>query len=96
VILWYNIQEHVMHTTNLRKVGGSIMLAVPPALLDVLHLRAGAKVGLAVEGGRLVVEPQPRPRYTLDELLAKCDPKARRSNEDREWLDDRPVGGELI
>ena len=23
-----------MHTTNLRKVGGSVMLAVPPALLD--------------------------------------------------------------
>ena len=46
-----------MHTTNLRKVGGSIMLAVPPALLDVLHLTAGAKVGLAVDNGRLVVEP---------------------------------------
>ena len=85
-----------MHTTNLRKVGGSIMLAVPPALLDVLHLRAGAKVGLAVRNGRLVVEPQQRPRYTLDELLAQCDPKAPRSNEDREWLDDRAVGGELI
>jgi hypothetical protein len=28
-----------MHTTNLRKVGGSVMLAVPPALLDILHLR---------------------------------------------------------
>ena len=35
-----------MHTTNLRKVGGSVMLAVPPALLDILHLRAGAKVGI--------------------------------------------------
>ena len=85
-----------MHTTNLRKVGGSIMLAVPPALLDVLHLRAGAKVGLAVRSGRLVVEPLQRPRYSLDELLAQCDPKAPRRNEDREWLDDRPVGGELI
>ena len=26
-----------MHTTNLRKVGGSVMMAVPPALLDMLH-----------------------------------------------------------
>ena len=64
-----------MHTTNLRKVGGSIMLAVPPALLDILHLRPGAKVGLAVQSGRLVVEPQQRPRYTLDELLAQCNPQ---------------------
>ena len=28
-----------MHTTNLRKVVGSVMLAVPPAILDLLHLR---------------------------------------------------------
>ena len=32
-----------MYTTNLRKVGGSVMLAVPPAVLDILHLQAGAQ-----------------------------------------------------
>jgi antitoxin ChpS len=85
-----------VHTTNLRKVGGSVMLAVPPALLDILNLQPGARVGIAVESGRLVVEPRQRRRYTLDELLAQCDPKARRSKEEREWLDSGPVGGELI
>lgn len=85
-----------MHTTNLRKVGGSIMLAVPRALLDILRLRPGAKVGIAVESGRLVVEPQKRPRYTLDELLAQCDRKAGRTKEEREWLDGKSVGEELI
>ena len=85
-----------MHITNLRKVGGSVMLAVPPALLDILHLQPGAKVGLAVESGRLVVEPRQRPRYTLDELLAQCDPKAPRSKQEREWLDSKPVGDELL
>ncbi|MEX2263099.1 MAG: antitoxin [Bryobacteraceae bacterium] len=85
-----------MHTTNLRKVGGSVMLAVPPALLDILQLRPGAKVDVAVENGRLIVEPQKRPRYTLDELLAQCDPKATLTAEEREWLDAKPVGGELF
>lgn len=85
-----------MHTTNLRKVGGSIMLAVPPALLDVLRLRSGAKVGIAVESGRLVVVPQHRPRYTLDELLAQCNPKAARTKEEREWLDSKRAGAELV
>ncbi|HBV0869504.1 TPA: antitoxin [Klebsiella pneumoniae] len=85
-----------MHTTNLRKVGGSVMLAVPPALLDVLHLQPGAKVGMAVDGGKLVIEPQARPRYTLDELLAQCDQSAELTAEDREWLDSKPVGGELL
>jgi antitoxin ChpS len=85
-----------MHTTNLRKVGGSVMLAVPRAVLDALRLRPGARVGVAVERDRLVVEPQKRPRYTLDELLAQCDPKAPRSKEEQEWLDDKPAGEELI
>jgi len=85
----------VVHTANLRKVGGSIMLAVPPTLLEMLRLGPGAKVDLAVESGRLIVEPQKRPRYTLKELLAQCDPKAPISSQ-REWLDSEPVGGELI
>jgi antitoxin ChpS len=49
-----------MYTPNLSKVCGSVMLAVPAALLDVLHLSGGAQVGLAVGNGRLVVEPKAR------------------------------------
>ncbi len=95
-----------MHTTNLRKVGGSVMLAVPPVLLDILQLRPGAKVGIAVESGRLIVEPQQRRWYTLDELLAQCNPNvrykkvpyknARRTKQEQEWPDSEPVGRELI
>jgi antitoxin ChpS len=74
------------------------MLAVPPAILDQLHLRAGATVGLAVEGGRLVLSPQVRPKYTLEELLAQCDYSAplERTEEELEWLNAPPVGRELI
>lgn len=85
-----------MHATRLRKVGGSVMLAVPPAFLDQLHLRAGATVGIAVDQGCLVVDPNPRPRYTLEELLAQCDASAETSAEDREWLNARPLGDELL
>lgn len=85
-----------MHTTSLRKVGGSVMLAVPPAFLDQLHLHAGVTVGLEVDHGCLVVNPNPRPHYTLDELLAQCDANAEISAEDREWLDAPVVGGELL
>ena len=84
-----------MHMTNLRKVGGSVMMAVPPALLDLLHLQAGATVGMTVDHGRLVVEARPRRRYSLDELLARCDASAEPTAEDREWLDAKPVGSEL-
>lgn len=60
-----------MHTTNLRKVGGSVMLVVPPVFLDQLHLQAGATVGLAVDAGRLVMEPKGKLRYSLTELMAE-------------------------
>ena len=85
-----------MHTTNLRKVGGSIMLSVPPALLDLLRLGVGAKVNIAVENGRLIIEPKARPSYSLDELLAQCDETAPPPAEDRAWIDAKPVGNELL
>ena len=85
-----------MHTTCLRKVGGSVMMAVPPAILEILHLQAGATVGVAIDDGRLVVDPKPRPHYTLAELLAASDYSQPQPAEEREWVDAPPVGGELI
>jgi antitoxin ChpS len=85
-----------MFTTNLRKVGGSIMLAIPPALLDVLHLTPGAKVGLSIANGRLVVELHPRPRYTIAGLLATSDYSEPQPPEEREWVDAPAVGREPL
>jgi antitoxin ChpS len=85
-----------MHTTNLRKVGGSVMLAVPPAILDMLHLQVGETVGLGVDAGRLIIEPRPRPRYTMAELLAASDYTHPQPPEQREWIDAPAVGRELL
>ena len=85
-----------MHSTNLRRVGGSVMLAVPPALLDLLKLGVGAKVDIDVQNGCLIVQPQTRPRYSLDELLAQCEETGTPSAEDRAWMDAKPVGNELL
>jgi antitoxin ChpS len=80
----------------LRKVGGSIMLALPPALLDMVELAAGQQVDVSVEEGRILVEPRRRPRYTLAELLSRCDPAAPRPDEERDWLQAPPAGAELL
>ncbi len=85
-----------MHMTNLRKVGGSVMLAVPPALLDVLQLKAGAAVGVEVDGGRLIVKASPKPCYTMAELLAASVYPPEPPQEEREWLDAPAVGKELL
>lgn len=85
-----------MHTTNLRKVGGSVMLVIPPAFLDQLLLQAGSSVGVSVSGGQLVIDPKPKPHYTLAELLAASDYSQPQPAKEREWVDAPAAGNELI
>jgi antitoxin ChpS len=85
-----------MSETRLRKVGGSVMLAVPPAILELLGLGAGATVGISVDQGRLIVEPAVKRRHRLAELIAQCDPSAAPDADERAWLDDPPMGSELL
>lgn len=93
----YNLNDAAkMHTVQLRKVGGSVMLSVPPAILEQLGLGPGETVGMGVEAGRLIIEPARKPRYSLEELLAQCDPSAEPSEEDFAWAAEGPVGRELI
>ena len=84
------------HRSRLRKVGGSVMLAIPKALAEALDLAPDAPVSLSARAGKLVVESASRRRYSLDELLAQCKPSARVSAEDRKWLSAPPKGRELI
>lgn len=85
-----------MRSTNLRKVGGSVMLAVPPALLKLLDLGAGGRSILRLKGGRLVVARQNRRRYSLSELLKECDSKAPRRRTEKAWVTEGPTGRELL
>ena len=85
-----------MQTTNLRKVSGPVMLAAPPAFLDLLKIGIGTKVDIGVKNGRPVVEPPVRPIYALDEPLAQCDENDIPTDEDRAWIDAYPVGKELL
>jgi len=70
------------------------MLAVLPAILDLLHLEVGSTVALAVHGDCLV-DPKVKPRDTLDKLLRQCDPEALLSEADRLRIDAPPVAREL-
>lgn len=85
-----------MLTSTLRAVGGSIMMAIPKPLLDSMGLGPNVKVALRIEDGRLVIEPRPRPRYSLAELVAQCDADAPMSKEARAWDETEPMGGEAL
>jgi antitoxin ChpS len=85
-----------MHLTKLRAVGGSVMFAIPKALLDSLHLQANASVGVSIVDGKLIVDPQAKRRYVLADLMKQCDLTASCTAEDEAWLNDAAVGEEQI
>ncbi|MDE1892687.1 MAG: antitoxin [Betaproteobacteria bacterium] len=82
--------------TNLRKVGGSVMMVISPAFLEELKINAGAMVDVVMLEGRLVVKPITKPVYKLADLLAKCDANAKIPKVDKRWLELTPVGNEIL
>lgn len=81
-----------MPTATLRTVGGSVVMAIPKRLLELVHLQTGSQVSIDVQRGNLIVAPLKKKRYTLAELLARCDGARPIDKEDTEWLDAPAVG----
>jgi antitoxin ChpS len=80
-----------MHTATLRESGGSVIVTVPKAFLELLGWGVQSRIGMTVRDHALVLE---RPRYTLDELLADFDPDAYRR--DVEAWDRAPTVGREV
>lgn len=81
-----------MSTATLRTVGGSVVMAIPKRLLELVDLQAGSQVDINVQQGRLVVAPLRKKRYKLSELLARCDPTLPIQADEQDWLDAPAVG----
>ena len=80
-----------------KKWGNSAAVRIPSSVLRAARLGLEQAVEVREESGRIVIEPvRHRPKYTLEELVAQCDPTWSPPVEDREWLDDLPVGNEVI
>ena len=82
----------------LKKSGGSLVMTVPASVRDALHLTEGTRMSISLSGEQLVLEAvkTAKPKYTLEELLARCDLEAPRSDEERAWLEAPRAGRELL
>ncbi len=91
----------VLARTRLKKAGGSLVVTMPAAARNLLHLHEGQELAISVEGSRVVMEPvsEPspvrvrRPKYTLDELLA-ATADAPLTDDERDWQDAPAAGRE--
>jgi antitoxin ChpS len=81
-----------MPTATLRTVGGSVVMAIPKGLLELVHLQSGSKVDINASQGRLIVMPQKKKPYKLAELLAQCNPALPITEDEQAWLDAPDVG----
>lgn len=79
--------------TVLRNFGNSVGLVIPKPVRDAMHLQAGQTVQLEASELGLLIRPR-APRYTLDELLAQCDPKAPMPKDMADWQNASPAGRE--
>lgn len=86
-----------MPLAKLRKVGGSVMVAIPPGILEEAKISEGSEVEVTVDrdSGSIGLRST-KPRYTLAELLAEIDPDAKDTEEDLAWINGRAVGSEII
>ena len=79
--------------TVVRKIGNSAGTIIPAALLKKLNLKEGDLVDIRDDEGRIVIVPNRiKRKYTLTELLAKCDESAPMPQELIDW-DNTPEAG---
>ena len=46
--------------------------------------------------GSLPLSPNTKPNYLLEDLLVKCDSKAKMPKEDKQWLKLNSIGNEIL
>ena len=81
-----------------RKVGGSLMAAMPAHVVKDMRLAAGRTLAVSYDGKRLILAPAetgPK-RYTLRQILASCNFDLPKTVEELEWEAAPRIGREAL
>jgi antitoxin component of MazEF toxin-antitoxin module len=82
--------------TQVRKIGNSAGAIIPAPVLKELKLREGDSIDVSVGENCIIIKPATgKPKYSLEELLKKCNPKAPKTKELDDWEHIKPVGNEI-
>lgn len=61
-------------TAVVAKWGNSLAIRIPRAVAEQADVTEGTAIELSVEGNNIIITPQKRKKYTLDELLEGMTP----------------------
>ncbi len=84
-----------MTSITVRQSGGANIISIPKAIVKTLGLHVGSKLNLSINDNKIILTPI-NDELSLDELL-KGSPKEcfEITDEDRDWIDAKPVGKEV-
>jgi antitoxin component of MazEF toxin-antitoxin module len=82
----------------IKKWGNSLGVRIPKNIAERGKLALDQEVSIEVVKDQVVITPIPKKKeYSLQELLDRCSPEALTvDDEDRVWLNDEPVGKEML
>ncbi len=81
----------------IQKWGNGAAVRLQRALLQQIDCEIGQSLEVEVVEGGLMLRPSREPEFSLEELLSTCTPaKVGLSEEDKQWLDDQPMGKEVL
>ena len=70
-----------MHA-KVQKCGNNLALRIPKTFAKDAHLTTESEVDLSVQDGKIVVDPDPEPNYSLATLLKEVTSRNRHSEVD--------------
>lgn len=85
-----------MTAVVIRQSGGANIVSIPKTIVKMLSLHAGSKLDLSVQDNKIVLTPVEED-LTLEALLAESPKECFAiTDEDREWINSKPGGKEVL
>ncbi len=81
----------------IKKWGNSLATRIPKAVVESINLQLDQQVDIEAVNGKIVITPIKKKKdYKLDDLLSQCKPGSMSfDDEDKEWMQTKPVGKEV-
>jgi len=84
-----------MPSVSIRQSGGANIVSIPKTIVQTLGLDVGSELELSIQENTIVLTPI-KQELTLEALLAESPASAFTiTEEDRTWIDAKPVGREV-
>jgi len=78
-------------TAAIAKWGNSLAVRIPQSIAEQAQIQAGSSINIEIVDGKIILTPQKRKKYTLDELLEGMTSE----NLHPEILTAAPIGNEI-